>query len=69
MGEGDSTPESTEPETSPTASSNDTASSPNNAQKVKKGRTRKRAKKYVLTEAYIDIIKDTFWDSKPWILA
>jgi ribosome-binding protein aMBF1 (putative translation factor) len=63
--EGDSTPESTEPETSSTQPN----SAPSDTQKAKKGRTRKRPKKYVLTEDYIDIIKDAFWDSKPWILA
>jgi hypothetical protein len=35
---------------------------------VKRGRTRKRGKKWVVKEEYIDIIKDPFWESKPWIL-
>jgi hypothetical protein len=35
--------------------------------KVKNWRARK-AKKYVLKEDYIDIIKDAFWESRPWIL-
>ena len=35
--------------------------------KVKNWRARK-PKKYVLKEDYIDIIKDAFWESKPWIL-
>ena len=37
--------------------------------KVKTVRAKKRPKKYILKEDYIDIIKDTFWESKPWILA
>jgi hypothetical protein len=35
----------------------------------KKGRPKKRPKKYVVKEDYIDIIKDAFWESKPWILS
>jgi hypothetical protein len=35
--------------------------------KVKNWRARK-PKKYILKEDYIDIIKDAFWESRPWIL-
>ena len=37
--------------------------------KSKKGRTKRRQKRQVLKEEYIDIIKDDFWDSHPSILA
>jgi hypothetical protein len=37
--------------------------------KSKKSRAIKRTKKYIVKEEYIDIIKDAFWESKPWILA
>jgi hypothetical protein len=43
-------------------------SEPLDAAKEKRGRTRKRGKKWVLNEDYIDIIRDPFWDTKPWIL-
>jgi hypothetical protein len=36
--------------------------------KVKKGRAKRRPKKYVIKEDHCDIIKDTFWEAKPWIL-
>lgn len=36
--------------------------------KSKNGRTRK-PKKYILKEDYLDIIKDAFWETRPWILA
>ena len=35
---------------------------------VKKNRGKRRPKRYMLKEEYIDIIKDAFWVSKPWIL-
>jgi len=35
---------------------------------LKKFRAKRRPKRYVLKEEYIDIIKDAFWESKPWIL-
>jgi hypothetical protein len=34
-----------------------------------RGRGKRGAKKAVLKEEYVDIIRDAFWDSKPWILA
>ena len=39
------------------------------ALKSKRGKSRKRGKKWVVKEDYIDIIKDQFWESKPWLLA
>ena len=36
--------------------------------KTRSPKAKKRPRKYVLKEEYIDIIKDTFWESKPWIL-
>lgn len=38
------------------------------ATKVKGGRTRKRGRKWIVKEDYIDIIRDPFWYTKPWIL-
>ena len=43
-------------------------SEPPDAAKAKRGRTRKRGRKWVVKEDYIDIIKDQFWESKPWLL-
>lgn len=43
-------------------------SEPSNSVKAKRGRTRKRGRKWVVKEDYIDIIKDQFWESKPWLL-
>ena len=43
-------------------------SEPPDAAKAKGGRTRKRGRKWVVKEDYIDIIRDPFWDTKPWIL-
>ena len=37
--------------------------------KAKKGRTKRRPKRLVVKEEYIDIIKDDFWDSHSSILA
>lgn len=34
----------------------------------KKQKPKKRSKKMVIKEDYIDIIRDDFWNSKPWIL-
>jgi hypothetical protein len=34
----------------------------------RKSRTRKRQRKAVLKEDYLDIINDIFWESRPWIL-
>ena len=35
---------------------------------ARKGRGKRRPRKYILKEDYIDIIRDAFWESKPWIL-
>jgi tRNA(His) guanylyltransferase len=35
----------------------------------KKQKPKKRSKKMVIKEDYIDIIRDDFWNSKPWIVA
>jgi len=43
-------------------------SEPPDAAKTKGGRTRKRGRKWVVKEDYIDIIRDPFWDTNPWIL-
>jgi hypothetical protein len=44
------------------------AETPTTSTKSKKRKPRK-PKKYILKEDYIDIIKDAFWESRPWILA
>lgn len=44
------------------------AETPTNSTKSKKRKPRK-PRKYILKEDYIDIIKDAFWESRPWILA
>jgi hypothetical protein len=36
--------------------------------KNKKPRSKKRPKKYIIREDYVDIIKESFWDSRPWLL-
>ena len=73
VGTGDKTPESPISESDKqTISSLDSQISkdvvPAGDVRLKKGRGKKKARKYVLKEEYIDIIKDTFWESKPWIL-
>jgi hypothetical protein len=36
--------------------------------KPKKSKPKKRGKRFILKEEYIDIIKDAFWNERPWIL-
>lgn len=65
--EGDSAPTSDEHEIT-TASEAKPPLHEIKRQKVKKGRAKRRPKKYVIKEDYCDIIKDAFWEAKPWIL-
>ena len=60
--------ESSEAQVSVESSSNENRLSHYKSRKAKK-RARRRTKKSVLKEEYIDIIKDAFWDARPWILA
>lgn len=53
----------------PTAFSDSKPAIPPDNTSAKKGRVKRRPRKYILKEEYIDIIKDAFWNSKPWILA
>jgi ribosome-binding protein aMBF1 (putative translation factor) len=55
-------------ETTTTESTSQPHSSETSQPKVKKGRAKRRPKKYVIKEDYCDIIKDAFWEAKPWIL-
>ena len=53
----------------PIASSNSKPAIPPDSTSAKKGRAKRRPRKYILKEEYVDIIKDAFWNSKPWLLA
>lgn len=51
-----------------TVSSNATTVTTASSDTPRKSRTKKRQRKAVLKEDYLDIINDIFWESRPWIL-